>query len=112
MPPSKVLNQILAGTSFDVIARSYDPQGLGDLGWFPRGYLTEPQIEEVAFSLEPGEVSPIVETDLGFHVLQVIERRADRPLDSDARLTLQMGALRSWLMARRDQSQIEVFIDG
>jgi parvulin-like peptidyl-prolyl isomerase len=107
---NEVLSQLQAGTDFSQLARIYDPQGLGDLGWFPRGYLTEPNIEAAAFTLEPGEISSIIETRMGFHLIQVLEKRSDRPLDSDAHLALQTTALQLWMQERRNQIDIEVFI--
>lgn len=103
----QVLNQIRAGANFATLAFGYDLTTGGDLGWFPRGYLTQPAVEEAAFALQPGEVSEIIQTELGYHILQVLERETDRPLSPDARLTLQRKALEAWLQQARSQAQIE-----
>jgi peptidyl-prolyl cis-trans isomerase C len=92
------------------LAAEYDPATGGDLGWFPRGYLTDAQLEEAAFSLQPGEFSQIVETPIGFYFLQVIERDPERPLDPDPRRTWQIKALRDWLEKQRNQGSIEILI--
>ncbi len=51
----------------------------GDLGFFPRGNMVKP-FEESAFSLKAGEVSSIVETQLGFHLIKVTDRQEARAL--------------------------------
>jgi peptidyl-prolyl cis-trans isomerase C len=102
--------QLQNGKDFATLAAEYDPATGGDLGWFPRGYLTDAQLEEAAFSLQPGEFSQIVETPIGFYFLQVIERDPERPLDPDPRRTWQIKALRDWLEKQRNQDSIEILI--
>jgi peptidyl-prolyl cis-trans isomerase C len=102
--------QLQSGTSFDTVVANADPQGLGYLDWFPRGYLLQPELEEAAFALQPGEYSAIIETELGYHILQVLDRDPERPLSPDARLTLQMQALNEWLAWQRAESQIEMLL--
>lgn len=103
-----VLDRLNAGTDFVTLATEVDPVAAGELGWFPRGYLLEPDIEAAAFALQPGEYSELIETRLGFHIIQVIDRQADRPLDPDARSSLQQKAVQDWLVERRAQSAVEV----
>ena len=105
-----VLAQVDAGKDFASLAAAYDPVTLGDLGWFPRGYLTTPELEQAAFNLQPDEYSQVIETSLGFHILQVIEHDPQRPLDPEARLVWQEKALQGWLEAQRKQSEIEILI--
>ncbi len=69
----------LAGEDFDGLARELSEgpsadQG-GDLGFFSAGQMVQP-FSDVAFSLEPGEVSEVVQTSFGWHVIKVEERRA------------------------------------
>lgn len=103
-----VLAQLEAGKDFATLAAAYDPITQGDLGWFPRNYLTTPELEQAAFSLQPGEYSQVIETSLGYHILQVIERDLQRPLAPDARLVWQEKALRDWLETQRNQSEIVI----
>ncbi len=99
-----------AGTSFEEVAFEYDPTAGGYLGWVPEGYLLFQELEDTAFSLAVGEHSEIIESEIGYHILKVIARE-ERPLSSDARLTLQREALYTWLAERREGSTIEVLID-
>lgn len=74
-------NRILAGENFNDLAKRYsmDPsvaRNSGELGFFRRGDLA-PEFEATALSLEPGEISMPVETDFGFHIIQLLERRGN-----------------------------------
>lgn len=105
-----VERQLQAGTPFETLALEYDPLTGGDLGWFPRGYLLQLDVEAAAFSLEPGQFSNIISTSYGFHIVQVIERNPDQPLSPDALHHMQRLAVEAWLESRRAQSEIEVLI--
>ena len=75
--------KILSGEGdFAVYAALYskDPSSAkkgGELGFFERGTMV-PEFEAAAFTLKPGEISPVIETKFGFHILQLIERRGDQ----------------------------------
>ncbi len=104
---ARAYDQLQAGIPFDTVANNNDPDQLGYLDWFPRGYLLNPELEEIVFSLQPGQYSQVIETLTGYHILQVLEIDPDRPLSADARLSLQEQALRDWLADQRAQSQVE-----
>jgi peptidyl-prolyl cis-trans isomerase C len=107
---NEVLGQLQAGSDFTNLAARYDPVTAGDLGWFPRGYLLYPELEQAVFQLQPGAFTPIVQTILGFHILQVIERDPARALSPDALRLAQKQALQDWLEAQRSQAQIEIYL--
>jgi parvulin-like peptidyl-prolyl isomerase len=65
-------------------------------------------LDQALAGLEPGQMTDIVETAAGFHILQVIERDPNRPLTPDARRALQSEALNAWLVSHRSQSDINI----
>lgn len=107
---NEVYAELESGVDFETLAAEYAPLTQGDLGWFPRGYLSEPALTEAAFSLEPGAYSSVIETRLGYHILQVLDRETQRPLTFDARQVLQLQALNEWLQEFRDQSEINILV--
>ena len=75
----EVLKKVKAGEDFTKLAAEYsDDPGTkskgGELGLFSKGSMV-PAFEQVAFSLKPGEVSELVETEFGFHVIKVDEKK-------------------------------------
>jgi peptidyl-prolyl cis-trans isomerase C len=102
----KVADQLSAGAQFTDLAALYDPNTGGELGWFPRGYLLEPELEEIAFNLEPGQYSDVISTEVGYHIILVVERDSQRQLSPDAYLVMQEQALGAWLAQKRAESEI------
>ncbi|MCD6376469.1 MAG: peptidylprolyl isomerase [Caldisericaceae bacterium] len=77
-----VLQKLKDGEDFAKLAKLYseDPASAkrgGDLGFTQRGDLV-PEYEAIAFNLKDGEISDIVQTQFGFHIIQLIERRGER----------------------------------
>lgn len=105
-----IQRQLEVGTSFKSLAFLYDPLTGGELGWFPRGYLLQPEVENIAFSLQAGQYSGIIPTIYGFHIVEVIEVDPQRLLSKDAQLFMQRQALEDWLNTQIGQSAIEILI--
>ena len=99
-----------SGRAFEDVALEYDPVTGGYLGWVPRGYLLIPEVEEAAFNLAGEGHSEIIESEIGYHIVTVLDHE-ERALSSDARLTLQRAALHTWLAEKRENSDIQVLID-
>jgi peptidyl-prolyl cis-trans isomerase C len=100
------LTQLNGGADFDELALRADPQTRGDLGWVPRGYLLNEQIETIAFGLEVGQFSDVVATDVGFHIIKILARDPDRPLSPDALLALQELALENWVENQKSLANV------
>jgi len=74
-------NRLLTGEDFATLAKKYsaDPSvtsNNGDMGWMGRGMLV-PEFEATSFKLKPNEISMPVETEYGFHIIQLLERRGN-----------------------------------
>ena len=102
--------RLKAGTDFATLAEEVDPLTGGELGWFPEGYLLYDDLNEAVFALKPGEYSQVIKTQIGYHIIQVIESDEAHPLTSETRLFLQHRTLETWLQAQRDSAEIEVLV--
>ena len=106
--------QLQDGVDFNILARQYSidastrPAG-GDLGWFPKGFLLWPEVETAAFSLQPGEISTIVKSEIGYHIIEITERE-DRLLAYSVSKALCEHAVESWLTTERASADIQTFI--
>jgi peptidyl-prolyl cis-trans isomerase C len=105
-----VERQLQVGTAFETLAFEYDPLTGGDLGWFPSGYLLQPDVEKAAFSLQAGQFSGIIPTSYGFHIVFVIDRDEQHPLSPEALLFVQRNAFEKWLADERAKSTIEILV--
>lgn len=69
------------GEDFTLLAKTFsqDPNAAsgGDLGWFAKGTML-PEFEEAAFALQPGQISDIVETQYGYHIIKCTGRKEDK----------------------------------
>ena len=98
----KLLQQLSAGADFSTLALTYSIDlssraAGGDLGWFPRGVLTVPEVEAAAFALQPNQTSGVIHSALGYHLVRVVERDPARPLSPTALQILRTQAYQAWL---------------
>jgi parvulin-like peptidyl-prolyl isomerase len=111
-----VLGQVQAGADFAALALQYSRDlssraAGGDLGWFPRGLLAVPEVEEAAFALQPGETSGVIASALGYHIVQVVEREPARALSPAASQALRAAAYAEWLEARLAEADVQRHIN-
>jgi parvulin-like peptidyl-prolyl isomerase len=119
----EIRREIINGADFGEVARERSegpsaPDG-GELGTFARGQMV-PEFEEAAFALEPGEISEVVETQFGYHIIQVTDKVAARTETfEEARENIrtflmeqeQNVAVQHYLTDLRQDSEIEEFIE-
>jgi parvulin-like peptidyl-prolyl isomerase len=107
---NQILERLKSGQDFTTLASQIDPVKKGELGWFPRGFLFQPEVEEAAFSTEVGAFSNVIRSAIGYHILLVMEKDPNRELGPEGRSTLQKAAVVSWVDAKRSQSAVEILI--
>jgi parvulin-like peptidyl-prolyl isomerase len=68
--------RIMAGADFAEVAgeHSHCNDRGGDLGWFRRGQMVQ-TFEDVVFAMEPGQVSDVFQSEFGYHIAKVFEKR-------------------------------------
>ena len=108
-----VLAKLEEGEDFVDVAAEYSidtgsKDDGGDLGWFPRGVMVA-EFEEVAFGLEIGEISELVKTEFGYHVIEVLEREV-RELEPQLLQPFQQRAFDEWFAEQTGLAEIERFV--
>ncbi len=112
----QALRRIQAGEDFAKVAREMSQDEItradgGDLGFFPKGMLSVPkEVEDAAFALQPGQVSGIVRSPYGYHIIQVLERQVGRPLPPDVYQAMKQKAFDDWLQQQRAAAQVEILV--
>jgi len=105
----EVLAQVRAGGDFAALARAHSQDGSapngGDLGLFGRGQMVPP-FEQAVAALKPGEVSGIVETPFGYHIVKLAEKRPARTVPL-AEASPRIG---QFLMMRAQQEKTGEFL--
>jgi parvulin-like peptidyl-prolyl isomerase len=79
----------------------------GDLGWFGRGAMVAP-FEEAAFSLEIGEISEPVQSDFGYHIIQVLGHQ-ENPLTGTEFEQKKATVFSDWLTAAKEDAEITTY---
>jgi parvulin-like peptidyl-prolyl isomerase len=107
---NELRTRLLAGEDFAALAEEYSDDGSsasgGDLGWFARGAMVAP-FEEAAFALAVDEISEPVKTDFGYHLIQVLERDAERPKDEATLAQERSTTFQTWLEGQLASTTVE-----
>ncbi len=107
----EVLSKLEGGESFADLAAEYsidtsNKDNRGCLGWFGKGAMV-PAFEEVVFSLEIGEISEPIQTQYGWHIIQVLGHE-ERPVSQDTYQQLKDQTFRDWLAEKRQEYEPEI----
>jgi parvulin-like peptidyl-prolyl isomerase len=105
---NSIYQRLQNGTKFDDLALKYDPETEGDLGWFPRGILFQPDVETAVFKLQPGQYSELIKTNYGFQIVELIELDPQHAVSPEVRLTLQHKLLDAWMKDQLAHAKIEI----
>jgi parvulin-like peptidyl-prolyl isomerase len=117
----QLLAELQKGGDFAALAKanSDDPGSAvkgGDLGWVPHG-KTVPEFEQAAFALQPGQLSAVVKSQFGYHIIKLLERKSTLPADFDKNKAkyekeagdqLQQQAWQNYQQKLHDEAQIVI----
>jgi peptidyl-prolyl cis-trans isomerase C len=118
-----ILQRLKAGEDFASVAKevSQDPSTKekgGNIGFFAKGQMVQP-FEDAAFALSPGEMSDIVETEFGFHIIKVTDKKeaktvsldeAKEGIRSNLKSTKINSDVNKYIAELRSKAKIEIFI--
>jgi parvulin-like peptidyl-prolyl isomerase len=111
----QILSQLQAGADFATLAQTYSQDvstrdSGGDLGFFPQGVLTSAEVESAAFALQPGQISDVIASPLGYHIVQTVERTADMETAPENLRLMRDQAVRVWLDGLHATANIQRFV--
>jgi peptidyl-prolyl cis-trans isomerase C len=106
-----VMKQVKAGGDFAKLAQEHSQDGSaaqgGDLNYFGRGQMVEP-FNKVAFELKPGQVSDVVQTQFGYHIIKVTDRKPGRTVPFEEA----NPQIKQFLDQQKKQQHADAFIEG
>ncbi len=106
-----ILEKVRGGADFAELAQEHSScpskaRG-GDLGFFPRGQMVG-EFDEAAFALEVGQVSDVVETQFGYHIIKLTDKKAATTVPFDE----SKAEIMSFLDSQKKQQEVATFIDS
>lgn len=104
-----VLKQAKGGKEFAALAKQHSSDGSaqqgGDLGFFVKEQMV-PEFSTVAFAMQPGQISDLVESQFGYHIIKVTERKGPEPIALDE----VAPRVKQYLAQQRQQEKAQAFV--
>jgi len=109
---TRAVQALRAGANFIELARQTSEDATtrssgGELGFLPQGVMP-PTFDEVAFAMQPGEISDVVRSEFGFHAIQVVEIDPSRRVPDELWPVVQERAFVTWLEQQRARADIQI----
>lgn len=106
----ELVEKLRGGASFEELAKTESTdtgskEKGGDLGWFTEGMMV-PEFDKAVFQLEPNKISDPVNTTYGWHIIELLEKEQNRPLDEQMLNRKKSAALPDWLDKTRNGPEI------
>ncbi len=106
-----VLKQARGGADFAKLAQEHSQDGSaaqgGDLNYFSKGQMV-PAFSNVAFALKPGQISDVVTTEFGYHIIKLTDRKPARVVPFEEA----SPKIKEFLAEQKKQQHVDAFIDG
>jgi peptidyl-prolyl cis-trans isomerase C len=105
-----LLKRVKAGEDFAALAKAHSKDSVsaavgGDLNFFPKGQMVPP-FDAAVFAMKPGEISNLVETDFGYHIIKLTDRRDPRVVP----LAEVKDRLAEFLKQRKQQELVQQYL--
>jgi len=106
-----IYQQILAGADFAETAKQQSndtgtAENGGDLGWFTHGQMVD-EFDQVAFSLQPGQISEPFQTQYGWHIVKVLETDPNRAMTDQQLTQYRDSIVQDWVDAQKASMRIK-----
>jgi parvulin-like peptidyl-prolyl isomerase len=107
-----LLERVMDGENFEQLAYDYSvdqsaKRNRGDLGYFTWGAMVD-EFQEVAFQMEPGEISPPVKTKFGYHIIKLVDKQPNEARDDYSKMK---PSLKSQLMNLKLSRKVNEFME-